>query len=176
MCNVEKKVIEHVRVLLQKNKKVEAVKYVKEHLNLGLKESKDYVEGLQDGVMIRPLQVPSSEDLPSNINAYHKIQINHNTAEIYLLTDQGHKVEIDENHVLWNDAMQKFARKSYANKKEYLNALNQQNQSLQSQKIEYAPEKRNEVLGVEKTTSSLKTLFLLTFLISIFIFIIFKLF
>jgi ribosomal protein L7/L12 len=55
---------EAVRVLVTQNKKIEAVKLVRERSGLGLKEAKDWVDALETGQPIALAAVPTAAPAP----------------------------------------------------------------------------------------------------------------
>lgn len=69
-------------LLIQQNRKIEAIKWVKDHSNLGLKDAKDYVESLA----INPHEATAQSLTNSSISSMH-------AQEIYALIQQGRKIE-----------------------------------------------------------------------------------
>lgn len=95
--------LQEIRLLLQQNRKVEAVKYVKDHSNLGLKESKDFVDQFENQA-----QFFYSEYAHQNTDDLNTSQtIQHH--EILSLIQQGRKIEaiklvMDQSHLGLKDA------------------------------------------------------------------------
>lgn len=95
--------LQEIRLLLQQNRKVEAVKYVKDHSNLGLKESKDFVDQFENQA-----QFFNSEYAHQNTDDLNTPQpIQHH--EVLSLIQQGRKIEaiklvMDQSHLGLKDA------------------------------------------------------------------------
>ncbi len=122
----EEEQFQDIMNLIRQNKKVEAVKYVKDHSNLGLQQAKDLVETFQQHADILQSST-NATDLHEQQNSFSKIQINHSTQEVSIITKDGDKFLIDEHHPLWAEAMQFFTGKMYATKQDYINSLHQKN-------------------------------------------------
>lgn len=102
--------------LLQQNRKVEAVKWVKEHSNLGLKESKDWIEQLIENPSFDDTYAQDSEDgaqevfYPKDTSIYKALEAHYDVGEIYILYQDGRRELIDEDYPEWNTIMDQFAQ------------------------------------------------------------------
>lgn len=95
--------LQEIRLLLQQNRKVEAVKYVKDHSNLGLKESKDFVDQFENQAQFFSSEYAhqDTDDLSTPRPIQHH--------EILSLIHQGRKIEaiklvMDQSHLGLKDA------------------------------------------------------------------------
>ncbi|MGQ7855050.1 ribosomal protein L7/L12 [Pedobacter sp. WC2501] len=61
MINVSPEVKQQALLFLSRNQKIAAVKVVKDHSGFGLKEAKDYVDALEEGVQ-QPINNPANLD------------------------------------------------------------------------------------------------------------------
>ena len=126
--------IDHVLDLVAQNRKLEAVKFVVEHSNLGLKEAKDFVELISEDPDVKPYSMnlaPFSNDNSSK--KMSTIQVNYATDQVFVRYENGEKIEIDERHSAWNEAMQVFGRGViYKTKSEYLEFMRRQRDELDS--------------------------------------------
>ena len=127
--------IDHVLSLLKQNKKLEAVKFVVEQSNLGLKEAKDWVELLMDN----PDAAPYSANLtPFTQNSTPRkmttVQNHYSSKQVFIKYNNGDKVEIDEQHPEWIAAMKMFGRGTiYNTKHDYLQAMQQASDEMFNQ-------------------------------------------
>ena len=71
-----------ILLLIQQNRKIEAIKWVVDHSDLGLKEAKDYVENLAEN----PNHTTTQSLTNSSISPIH-------AQEIYTLIQQNQKIE-----------------------------------------------------------------------------------
>ncbi|RZG75423.1 hypothetical protein [Acinetobacter sp. WCHAc060025] len=128
--------------LLQQNRKVEAVKWVKEHSDLGLKESKDWVEQLIENPNFDDsdsyhldsgnLDFEPDETLyPLHSSTYKALQSQYDTGEIYIFYQDGRKELIDEDHPEWDAIMDQFAHgEHFETADEFLDAMEVRNEEI----------------------------------------------
>ena len=128
--------------LLQQNRKVEAVKWVKEHSNLGLKESKDWIEQLIENPNFDDsdshhldsgnLDFEPDETLyPLHSSTYKALQSQYDTGEIYIFYQDGRKELIDEDHPEWDAIMDQFAHgEHFETADEFLDAMEVRNEEI----------------------------------------------
>nr|WP_221441697.1 ribosomal protein L7/L12 [Jiangella mangrovi] len=55
----------HIQQLVAQGKKIQAIKEVREHTGLGLKEAKDLVDRMEDSATVAALDVPGPADGPA---------------------------------------------------------------------------------------------------------------
>ncbi|MCX5469600.1 50S ribosomal protein L7/L12 [Acinetobacter nematophilus] len=87
MTHFNEQQLQEIRLLLQQNRKVEAVKYVKDHSDLGLKEAKDYVDQFQNQAQFFANQYASQSSADSDTPLQTHQQ------ELQSLIQQGRKIE-----------------------------------------------------------------------------------
>ncbi len=123
---------QEILLLLQQNRKVEAVKWVMEHSNLGLKESKDFIDQVIETQSFDDLRMADDEVFYANNNHIYKaIQFNLDTDEIYILYHDGRKELIDEDYPEWNDIMNEFGQgQHYETADEFLDAMDEKNHAI----------------------------------------------
>lgn len=122
--------------LIQQNRKIEAIKRLIDTTNMGLKEAKDFVDELVEKSDLESIDLSifnqSSQNQFSSMdydhekqNSFSKIQINHVTQDVNIITKDGNKFFIDESHPLWAEAMQFFTGKMFATKQDYIDSMRQ---------------------------------------------------
>lgn len=132
---------QEIFILLQQNRKVEAVKWVMEHSNLGLKESKDWIEQIIKNPNFNDADFEADEILyPVNNSIYKALQSQYDTGEIYIVYQNGRKELIDEDHPEWNAIMDQFAQgEHFETADDFLDAMELRNEDI------YHKDYQNEV-------------------------------
>ncbi|RRJ92653.1 hypothetical protein EG240_02370 [Paenimyroides tangerinum] len=82
---------------LNKNQKIEAIKYIVDHCNVGLRDAKNFVDNYD----------PENIEQDSNLNFPKKegVQIKtlKNTIEVRYCDDQGIETLVNPDHILWKN-------------------------------------------------------------------------
>ncbi|SPL69629.1 hypothetical protein [Acinetobacter stercoris] len=138
MNKISDQAINETLNLIRQNRKIEAIKFLMEHSNLGLKESKDFVDALQANPELKQIKSDKHQSVShhlyqDNIDTYRKIRINLTTQDVWIIDHEGQKILIDEHHPLWNAALTKFGGKVYPTKSEYLETIRNKNTELDQQ-------------------------------------------
>lgn len=159
MSQISIEQIDKVLNLIEENKSVEAVKFLLENTDYSLREAKELVDHLVEN----PNADPNLMNISHNRNKFNvdqesefenhvdtttmsSIITHYSTHQVFIKYDNGMKVEIDEFHPLWQQAMQKFGRGGhYSSKHDFLNAMQSQHDEFSKyDAITRAPQSFND--------------------------------
>ena len=128
--------IDKVLNLIEENRSVEAVKFLVDSTDYSLREAKELVDHLTENPNADPQLMNISHSRhklhhleneftqTTETRSMSSIMTHYSTRQVFIKYDNGDKVEIDEFHPAWHQAMQKFGRGTlYTTKHDFLEAM-----------------------------------------------------
>lgn len=122
--------LEIVDNLLIENRKIEAIKYIIDKCNMGLKEAKDFIDFYSSG--------NENEGVNFNVSRQERVQIKmqNNTIQVKYFDNDGLGTYVDPNHPLWqnvkrimpnNERIEDYEKSFFEEKNESSHSKNSRN-------------------------------------------------